>query len=69
MPKVRPVKVAPEFKDRLYLLNNAADLAGKAAHMVWNNPMGGALEWYFYPQNGLVDTTGGYRRILFTPPN
>ena len=68
MPRVRPVKVAPEFKDRLYLLNNAADLAGKAAHMVWNNPMGGALEWSFYPQNGIVDTTGEYRWYMFTQP-
>ena len=68
MPKVRPVKVASEFKDRLYLLNNAADLAGKAAHMVWNNPMGGALEWSFYPQNGIVDTTGEYRWYMFTQP-
>ena len=68
MPRVRPVKVDPEFKDRLYLLNNAADLAGKAAHMVWNNPMGGALEWSFYPQNGIVDTTGEYRWYMFTQP-
>ncbi len=68
MPRVRPVKVDPEFKDRLYLLNNAADLAGKAAHMVWNNPMGGALEWSFYPQNGIVDTTGEYLWYMFTQP-
>ena len=47
MPKVRAVKVDPKFKDRLYLLNNAQDLAGKASHAVWNNPMGGALEWNF----------------------
>lgn len=60
-PKVHPVKVDKEFRDRLYLLNNAADLAGKASHAVWNNPMGGALEWNFYPQNGIVDTTGEYR--------
>ena len=67
-PRVKPVKVDPKFKDRLYLLNNAADLAGKAAHMVWNNPMGGALEWSFYPQNGIVDTTGEYRWYLFAEP-
>lgn len=64
LPKVKPVKVDPKFKDRLYLVNNAADLAAKGARMVWNNPMGGALEWSFYPQNGIVDTTGEYRWYL-----
>ena len=68
MPKVRPVKVDPKFKDRLYLLNNAQDLAGKASHAVWNNPMGGALEWNFNPQIGIVDTKGDYRWYLFTNP-
>ncbi len=68
MPKVRPVKVDPKFKDRLYLLNNAQGLAGKASHAVWNNPMGGALEWNFNPQIGIVDTKGDYRWYLFTNP-
>ena len=68
MPKVRAVKVDPKFKDRLYLLNNAQDLAGKASHAVWNNPMGGALEWNFNPQIGIVDTKGDYRWYLFTNP-
>ena len=68
MPKVRAVKVDPNFKDRLYLLNNAQDLAGKASHAVWNNPMGGALEWNFNPQIGIVDTKGDYRWYLFTNP-
>lgn len=68
LPKVKPVKVDKDFKDRLYLLNNAADLAAEGARMVWNNPMGGALEWSFQPQNGIVDTTGEYRWYLFTNP-
>ena len=68
MPKVRPVKVDPKFKDRLYMLNNAQDLAGKASHAVWNNPMGGALEWNFNPQIGIVDTKGDYRWYLLTKP-
>lgn len=68
LPKVRPVKVDPKFKDRLYLVNNAADLAAKGGRMVWNNPMGGALEWSFYPQNGIVDTTGEYRWYLLASP-
>ena len=68
MPKVRPVKVDPKFKDRIYLLINAQDLPGKASHAVWNNPMGGALEWNFNPQIGIVDTKGDYRWYLFTNP-
>ncbi len=68
MPKVTPVKVDKAFDDRLYLLNNAQDLVGKASHAVWNNPMGGALEWNFYPQIGIVDTAGDYRWYLFAKP-
>ena len=68
LPKVTPVKVDKAFKDRLYLLNNAQDLVGKASHAVWNNPMGGALEWNFYPQIGIVDTSGDYRWYLFAKP-
>ncbi len=68
MPKVKAVKVDPEFKDRLYLLNNAQDLSGKSAHAVWNNPVGGALQWSFYPQVGIVDSTGEYRGYLFVKP-
>ncbi len=68
LPKVHPVKVDQEFKDRLYMLNNAQDLSGKGAHVVWNNPMGGALQWTFYPQIGIVDTAGEYRWYLFVKP-
>ena len=68
LPKVRPVKVDPKFQDRLYMLKNAQDLAGKASHAVWNNPVGGALEWNFYPQIGIVDTQGEYRWYLFVNP-
>ena len=67
-PKVKPVKVDPAFKDRLYLLNNAADLSAKAAQAVWNNPTGGALEWSFYPLTGIVDTAGEYRWYLLSEP-
>ncbi len=68
MPKVTPVKVADKFKDRLYLLNNSQDLVGKASHAVWNNPVGGALQWNFYPLTGIVDTAGDYRWYLFAKP-
>lgn len=33
-------KVSPEFKDRLYLLNNTKDKSGNGTRTVWNNPTG-----------------------------
>lgn len=36
-------KVAPEFKDRLYFINNFLPSGGNVARTTWNNPMGGAL--------------------------
>ena len=58
------VKVDPEFKDRLYLINNFLSTAPKQARVVWNNPTGGALEWNYYPQNAIIDTTGAIRWYL-----
>lgn len=37
------VKVDPEFKDRLYLVNNLLVSPPKGSRVVWNNPSGGAL--------------------------
>ena len=55
-------KLDPEFKDRLILINNlAADPAANASRVVWNNPMGGALEWNYGAQNAIIDTTGEIR--------
>ncbi len=62
------IKVDPEFKDRLYLVNNLMQQYGKAARTVWNNPVGGALEWNFYPQNAIIDTHGDVRWYMFVEP-
>ena len=62
------VKVDPEFKDRLYLINNFLSTAPKQARVVWNNPTGGALEWNYYPQNAIIDTTGEVRWYMFVDP-
>ena len=55
-------KKAPKaFADRLYLINNLLPASPKGMRAVWNNPMGGALQWNFYPQNAVVDTQGEVR--------
>lgn len=61
-------KVAPEFKDRLYLLNNLQNKSGKGTRTVWNNPVGGALEWNFYPINAIIDTAGEIRWFMNANP-
>ena len=62
------VKVDPEFSDRLYLVNNFLSTAPKQARVVWNHPMGGALEWNYYPQNAILDTKGEVRWYMFVDP-
>ena len=54
-------KPSKEFADRLYFINNLLPASPKGVRAVWNNPTGGALEWNFYPQNAIVDTTGEVR--------
>ncbi|WP_206603284.1 aryl-sulfate sulfotransferase [Campylobacter blaseri] len=54
-------KLDPKFKDRLYFLNNIVEKSGVGTKVVWNNPMGGALEWNYYPRNFIIDTTGEVR--------
>ncbi len=59
------IKVHPDFKDRLYLVGNQlSPIAPHGAHFVWNNPMGGALEWAFNSQIGIIDTAGEVRGYL-----
>ncbi len=58
------VKVDPEFKDRLYLVNNLLVSPPKGSRIIWNNPSGGALEWCFYPQNAIIDASGEVRWYL-----
>nr|WP_232008848.1 aryl-sulfate sulfotransferase [Sutterella megalosphaeroides] len=61
-------KVDPEFKDRLYYINNIAEKSGIGTRAVWNNPAGGALQWNFWPQNAVIDTKGDIRWFLFANP-
>ncbi len=57
-------KMDPAFKDRLYFINNIIRTPPDASRYVWNNPMGGALEWAFGPENAIVDSTGAVRWYL-----
>ena len=61
-------RMEPEFRDRLYLVNNFLDKSGAGTRTVWNNPTGGALEWNYYPQNAIIDTTGETRWYMFANP-
>ena len=59
---VEIVRQAPkDFADRLYFINNLLPASPKGMRAVWNNPMGGALQWTFHPQNAVVDTQGEVR--------
>ncbi len=60
-PTATVKKVDPEFKDRLYFVNNLVAATPNTTRAVWNNPMGGALEWNRIPQNVIYDTTGEIR--------
>lgn len=60
-PKADVKKVAPEFQDRLYLINNMLHAPATASRAVWNNPEGGALEWSYPAQNAIYDTKGELR--------
>ena len=68
MFETKVVKVDPKFKDRLYLVNNLMQQYAKATRAVWNNPMGGAMEWNFYPQNAIIDTKGEVRWYMHVEP-
>lgn len=61
-------KVDPEFKDRLYFVNNIAEKSGIGTRAVWNNPVGGALQWNFFPQNAIIDASGEIRWYMFANP-
>ena len=65
---IKVTKLDPEFKDRLYFVNNIALKSGKGTKVVWNNPMGGALEWNYNPQCFIVDTTGAIRWYMLPEP-
>ncbi|MSN95938.1 aryl-sulfate sulfotransferase [Campylobacter sp. FMV-PI01] len=59
--KAEVKKLDPKFKDRLYFVNNIVEKSGIGTKVVWNNPIGGALEWNYYPRNFIIDTTGEVR--------
>ena len=57
--------VHPDFKDRLYLVGNQlSPIAPQGARFAWNNPSGGALEWAFNSNIGVIDTAGAVRWYL-----
>ena len=60
-PKAEVKKMDPAFSDRLYLVNNMIAATPDSTRAVWNNPMGGALEWNRYPLNAIYDTKGEIR--------
>ena len=65
MFNAKPEKVDPAFKDRLYLIDNQLySAAPQGGRFVWNNPTGGALEWAFNSEVGIIDTTGAVRWYL-----
>ena len=68
MFETKVVKMDPKFSDRLYLVNNLMQQYAKATRMVWNNPMGGAMEWNFYPMNAIIDTKGEVRWYMHVEP-
>lgn len=68
MFKTKVDRVAPEFEDRLYLVNNQVYSAqATGGRFFWNNPTGGALDWDFYSEIGIIDTAGDVRWYLMTP--
>ena len=55
-------KVDPKFEDRLYLVDSQLNsTAPQGARFVWNNPSGGALEWAYNSNVGIIDTAGDLR--------
>ena len=53
--------VPKEFSDRLYFINNLGAADVRASRAVWNNPVGGALQWNNPPRNAILDTKGEIR--------
>ncbi|MCR6575315.1 aryl-sulfate sulfotransferase [Campylobacter insulaenigrae] len=65
--KVEILKVEKEFSDRLYLINNTpGKFSGLSSQAVWNNPIGGALEWDEASNAFIIDTKGELRWYLDT---
>ena len=63
----RAVVVHPaekSVKGNLYLMNHLSPILPNAAQVVWNNPVGGALEWDYESYVWVVDTNGDIRWYL-----
>ena len=59
---VKVKKVDKEFQDRLYLINSQLQsTVPLGSRFTWNNPSGGAVEWAFNSNIGIIDTTGEIR--------
>ena len=56
-------KMDKAFKNSLWLINTSGlDKMHKGAQMIWNNPLGGALEWEFGPgYTSIIDGSGDIR--------
>ncbi len=67
------VPAAPQVKQNLYLMNHFSNVLPRGGQVVWNNPVGGALEWDFETYVWIVDTNGDVRWFLnmdkFRDPN
>ncbi|AOO63833.1 aryl-sulfate sulfotransferase [Sulfurospirillum halorespirans] len=74
LPKAVVVKPADKsVKDKLYLMNHLVSGLPNSSQVVWNNPVGGALEWDYESYVWIVDTNGDIRWYLnvdkFRDPN
>lgn len=65
LPKAVVVQPADKsVKNKLYLMNHLVSALPNAAQVVWNNPVGGALEWDYESYVWIVDTNGDVRWYL-----
>lgn len=67
LPKAEVVIAADEsVKDNFYLMNHLQQVLPNAGQVVWNSPVGGALEWDFESYVWIIDTNGDIRWYLDT---
>jgi hypothetical protein len=63
LPEVKPIKVAPLLKNRLYLFNHLLTDSPESSEFKWN-ALGGAAEWDSIGYNWIADTNGDVRWYL-----
>ncbi|MDR3177831.1 MAG: aryl-sulfate sulfotransferase, partial [Campylobacteraceae bacterium] len=54
------------IKKDLYLMNHLSSTLPNAAQVIWNNPVGGAIEWDYETYVWIIDTNGDIRWYLDT---